>query len=194
MSRTAIGEQTLRLVRKEKIIELRISQLKVETIGKAFSVNPSTVWLREEIGHRAFFPEENGTFAEMEDMVDEVYSLIVEGTDSTKESCSPEPKPSGLIPCAATKETNSNNQQYSTGISKRGPIAVSVKIMLANMRLGPQNKPEFTPIDVAYCEVTEDTANAPYISSFIKQQFGDNYVLTSNDGLEIKDFSGTRGK
>ena len=191
MSRT--GEVTVRLVRKDQVLELRVSQLTVDIIGKAFGVIPSTVWLREEIGHRAFFPEENGEFSEMEAMADELYSLFVEGDNSPKPAHSLETSSARLSPSPSSKEIGSSQQQLSTGIPKKSSKAVSVKIILADLRLGALKKPEFTPIDVAYCEITEETANAPYISSFVKQQYGDNYILTSSDGLEIKDFSGTRG-
>ena len=191
MSRT--GEVTVRLVRKDQVLELRVSQLTVDIIGKAFGVIPSTVWLREEIGHRAFFPEENGEFSEMEAMADELYSLFVEGDNSPKTAHSLETNSARLSQSPTSKEIGCSQQQLPTGLPKKSSKTVSVKIILADLKLGTLNKPEFTPIDVAYCEITEETANAPYISSFVKQQYGDNYILTSSDGLEIKDFSGTRG-
>jgi hypothetical protein len=130
----------------------------------------------------------------MEGMAGDIFALCVEGDEVSGQSQGELPPPGDSVGSPKPqKETkfNSNEQPAPRGRPKSATL--SVKIVLADMKLGPLNKPVFTPTDVAYCEVTEDTANAPFISSFVKQHFGSNYVLTSNDGLEIKDFSGTRG-
>ena len=45
-----------------------------------------------------------------------------------------------------------------------------------------------------FVEVGEATANVPHIQSVVKAEFGANYQLVTNDGLELHDNTGIQGK
>ena len=70
---------------------------------------------------------------------------------------------------------------------------VSVKIKKADKSF-KNGKLELITTNIAYCHVTESTANVNSINAFIREEFGENYLLAGTDGLEIRDQSGTRDK
>ena len=55
-------------------------------------------------------------------------------------------------------------------------------------------KGEFQKLGQTYVSVSEATANVRYISSVIKEKWGEDYVLVTSDCLELEDSSGTQGK
>ena len=57
-------------------------------------------------------------------------------------------------------------------------------------------KPEVTRLSQAFIDITESTANVPFITSAMIQAKwgGSEYVLVTADGLQIKESSGTQGK
>ena len=54
-------------------------------------------------------------------------------------------------------------------------------------------KPTFESIDVFYVDIDEATSNVPSLLKAVQEEYGDNYVLLTNDGLMIKDSPATRG-
>ena len=48
--------------------------------------------------------------------------------------------------------------------------------------------------EVTYVEIRESSANIDYVSREIQLLWGDEYRITTSDGMEVKDCSGTRGK
>ena len=48
--------------------------------------------------------------------------------------------------------------------------------------------------EVTYVEIRESSANVDHISREIQLLWGDEYRITTSDGMEVKDCSGTRGK
>ena len=48
-------------------------------------------------------------------------------------------------------------------------------------------------IDVFYVDRDEATSNVPSLLKAVQEEYGDNYVLLTNDGLMIKDSPATRG-
>lgn len=52
---------------------------------------------------------------------------------------------------------------------------------------------EFQMEGQTFVDVTEATANVENILNTVQDNWGDNYVLVTNDGLEIEDCSGTQG-
>ena len=55
-------------------------------------------------------------------------------------------------------------------------------------------KRQFIPESVGYVNITEDSANVPYVAEEIKEMWGDEYILCTADGLTLEDSHGTRGK
>ena len=45
-----------------------------------------------------------------------------------------------------------------------------------------------------FVQLSESTANALYVTSAIKNEFGEDHVINTGDGLEVRDSSGTQSK
>lgn len=54
-------------------------------------------------------------------------------------------------------------------------------------------RPEFTPQNQTFVDLTEATANVNYVTSVIQRRWGSEYVMVTSDGLKIDDSSGTQG-
>ena len=57
----------------------------------------------------------------------------------------------------------------------------------------PVNR-NFETVDQIYISLTESNANHPYILAAVKQCIGEDYVVVTSDGFEIKESNGTEGK
>lgn len=69
----------------------------------------------------------------------------------------------------------------------------TTKVVKAEKRM-VGGKVEFTALGVMYVELKPSTANVNYIQSYIQKTWGSQYVIVSNDGLQIQDTSATRGQ
>ena len=50
-------------------------------------------------------------------------------------------------------------------------------------------KPEFQALNQMYIELHNITANVGFIAEAVKKQCGSEYIVVTNDGLEIEDSS-----
>ena len=66
--------------------------------------------------------------------------------------------------------------------------------MAATLTHSSNGKPHFSSEESLFIDVNEATANATYIEGVVQEEFGENFVIVSSDGLAIKDSSATRGK
>ena len=69
----------------------------------------------------------------------------------------------------------------------------TLKVIVARMRY-INAKPEFERVDQIFIPIVEATATLPHILSEVKQNAGEDYVIVTWDGLEVKESSGTEGK
>ena len=51
----------------------------------------------------------------------------------------------------------------------------------------------FPKVGQTFITLTESTANIQHVTTAVKAEFGDEYVLVTADGLEVRDSTGTRG-
>ena len=143
-------------------------------------LDPATVWLREEYGTRAFFPDsDNATFSIPPDH--SLISVIVEGSESAH-----------VLPHVATPAPPPRLPPVA-GPSRKCQT-VNVKVVQAVLKRHPGGKCEFTQLGQTFVDVTEATANVDYIRSAIQKKWGTDYIIVTADGLEIEDSSGTQGK
>ena len=70
----------------------------------------------------------------------------------------------------------------------------TVKVVRARKEICSGGKIEFFPYEATYLDLKPSTANACYIQSEVQKIWGADYVIVSNDGLEIVDTSATRGR
>ena len=69
----------------------------------------------------------------------------------------------------------------------------SLKVIVGRMYFD-HAKPEFERVDQIFISIVEVTATLPHILSEVKQHAGEDYVIVTGDGLEVKESSGTEGK
>ncbi len=143
------------------------------------------MWLKEEFGQRAFFPDStNSKFEFPADVSQLELSLTVEGSPHTRQPSTPVSTP---LP------STSYSYRPVIPIAKKGQTG-SVKIVQASFKRLPNGKPEFSQIGQVFIDISETTANAHYLSSVIQKKWGADHVLVTSDGLRIEDSSGTQGK
>ena len=203
--------ERVRLVRQNNEIELLLEQITVENLRVAFKVDPSTVWLREDIGSKAFFPDSTGLFPTLQaTSLTEIYRLKVEGSpDSNSERRivsgstiqSDQPSSSGNNQLQTTLTAGptfsglgSHARPVFRSVKHKGEETTIVKIVKSKLSFNHMGKPEFNVIDAIYCNVTNTLADVPTVLRHVHTEIGTSYTLVSNDGLEIKDLPATRGQ
>lgn len=91
----------------------------------------------------------------------------------------------------SSSSSSSSNKTFSS--SSKG-ASFTVKVTKAIRNLNSAGKAEFTPLEVGYLGISSSTANVYHISEMVKEKWGKDYTLVSNEGLPIGDSTGTRGK
>ena len=56
------------------------------------------------------------------------------------------------------------------------------------------DKPIFTRHGQIFVNITDSSANLTHILTGVREEFGDEYVVVTADGLEVRDSSGTQGE
>ena len=165
------------------------------------------MWLRCDFSNRAFWPSENGEF-NLSSHHDFAH-LIVEGPPAVSPHLpaaevvnfgSPGPSTIAGLP-ALTMSALPKRGSYSgfqsvvsmaTTTSKRKGSAVALKIIVAKMTR-PAEKIAFEKREQIFVSITETTATLPYILAQVKEHVGDDYIIVTCDGLELKESTGTEG-
>ena len=78
---------------------------------------------------------------------------------------------------------------------KKPSKSVSIKITKATMKkpASGSKKPEFYATGQTYIELVDATANVEFVLGTIQKRWGNNFVLVTNDGLELEDVPATQG-
>ena len=167
-----------------------------EQIARMFQVSPSSVWLRERFGTRVFFPNAEGTFDFSAE--DEYNHLDVEG--GTLPS-SPNPQATATVSSVSSNSSNHFSRGYPGFSSvvnqfggRRQGSGLTLKVIQARIMGRARNgRPSFQVLDQIFLDVAEATANVHHISALVKREFGEDHVVVTADGLEVRDSSGTQG-
>lgn len=174
-------------------------------------MQPQGIWLRCDISHRAFWPSDAGDF-NLSSLPD--YSqAIVEGPQTAPAIDSAPGSPatsavtgpvtlSGVGPSTGRLLSQGGAQQWP-GFQSVAPTASAakkkgshtLKVFIARMTGGIDGggKPHFEKHDQIFISITEITACQPHILAAVREHAGDNYIIVTGDGLEVKDSSGTEG-
>ena len=67
------------------------------------------------------------------------------------------------------------------------------QVVKAEMMRKGKGKPKFDPICTMYVDLTAETASHSHIMEAIRKQWGEDYTLVLNDGMELEDSTVTRG-
>lgn len=184
---------SITLARESREVEINVSQVTASAIALIFNLNPDTVWLQETIGSRIYIPNESGSFALDASAI--AYGVRVNGvpptTPQTQEQISPIGGSTTVI-TPVTPVTASHGRPIFHSVSSR-KTGTRVKVVRAHLSYAQNGKPIFNSVDVIFVDVHEDNADLPAMLRLVREQFGPDYIIVSNDGLEIKDGPGTRG-
>lgn len=128
------------------------------------------MWLREEFGSRAFFPDStNATFDLPPDSGLSSYSLIVEGSEVQSPSTS-----AGNVHVATPGSAPRPN--LLSGPSGKKLQTMNVKVVKATIKRLPGGRCEFCHLGQIFVDVIESTANVHYIQSAVQKRWGAEHV------------------
>ena len=149
-------------------------------------MDETTLWLREEFGNRAFFPDATNSYFTLPN---DVIRLVVEGSPQAArpaQVATPMPGPS------VTGTTSP--YPYRPFFHRSKSQTVNVKVVRASMKRLASGKCEFANHGQTFVDVTESTSNVNYVRNAVQKRWGEEYTLVTADGLEIEDSSGTQGR
>lgn len=151
-------------------------------------LDPASVWLQEEFGNRAYFPNTTGASFDLpSDIGLTAPSLVVQGQANQASSVA-------HIPTIATPGPSTCGPSSRPPFTARKSMpSVSVKVVQATMSRQASGKPSFNKLGQTYLDLTDATANVSYVKHMIRQRWGAEYTLVTLDGLELEDSSGTQG-
>ena len=185
-------------------------------------MNPSDCYLRDEIDETTYFPRQDGTFNLLEEGLTPYSTLRVEGRslDSVGGTSS---RLTGLSTTGGTNNGASYSLSLSStpmsaasagrssgpGVSS-SPLPTNFRSVMAPKRVqtfslklikakmcrigvGRCRKFEFQPVSQTFIELIEATANVDHILAIIRRRWGPDYILVTQDGLQIEDSPATQG-
>lgn len=168
----------------------------------SFQVNPSEVWLRDEIDETAYFPQQDGSFNLLGAGISSYTHLIVEG----RRNLDPPRIPGSAAvagsmslsstPASSAATLTARGRQSSSGFRfviapKRAP-SFNLKVIKAKM-FKSGKKIDFQPIHQTFIELVDSTANVEHILAIIRRRWGPDYMLVTQDGLPLEDAPATQG-
>lgn len=158
-------------------------------------VDVTTVWLKEEFGPKAFFPDaSNSSFQFTNDVGRTLTSFFVRGNPSC---ASQQPSPPVAGPLRMSQPTvipsTSRMPAYKPIFSGKKGASVSVKVVQSSISKLSSGKLDFEKLGQTFVEVNESTANVDFITTCVQRKWGYDYVLVTNDGLRVEDSAGTQG-
>jgi len=207
----------VRLVRGDREFEVSIGRsYSTEQLSRMFNVDPGSIWLRSRYGNEVYFPNPEGVFDLPSERVLPYAEFSVEGESMTRhlqgqasaQSSAGQanthtpvmqrtPGPSNYHGSpAAMPFTSVVNRTGKRPASHEQIPSYRLKIIQATMTFASTTtrKPTFTCLGQTFVELTEFTANVPSILAAVQMEFGNDYVIVTGNGLEVKDSPGTDGK
>lgn len=95
-------------------------------------------------------------------------------------------------PPGGASSSSTPTQQHG-GLRSKSYNGCTTKVVKADKRV-VGGKVEFTSIEAVYVDLKPGTANVNYVLAYIQNLWGSEYVIVSNDGLQIQDSSATKGQ
>lgn len=148
------------------------------------------MWLKDQNGQRAFFPNANNTSFGLPSDVD---MLVAMGQSADNAYI---PGPSGLASNTPVFSSPAMPVSYPPDrpvFSKKScGQTFNIKIVQASFAM-VSGKINLTKQEQMYIPLQETNANVPYVTNIMQQNWGFEYVLITADGLKLQDSPGTRG-
>lgn len=182
-------EYTVEVSMGEEVVEMCPKQICVSSLAMIFSLVPETIWLQKAIGNKIYLPDDDGAFSAV---VEErnIFGLAVHGVKKQGEA--PMTSNSSTTLSATLNATNDTPPIFKSVLSKKSKSRL--KIIRANLRYASNGRPQFESIDVLYVDITEANANVAFLLKLVQEEYGDNYIMLTSEGLTVKDSPATRGK
>lgn len=188
--------------RGDRRFDLDISRsYTVEQLGRMFSLEPSSVWLKRNFDQRAFFPTTDGRFDFPSFRLSEFDILNVEGEPANSTTPTVTPSSSSTL-SATTSSGSASGRSGSVGRSYPGFTSVvrrassatfNLKIVRARISHFSGGRPSFEKQGQMFLELSEATANQAFVLDAVQREWGEDFVVVTADGLEISNSPGTQG-
>ena len=171
------SEATVTLSRCGREFSLQLNRSYSATqLGRMFSVEPGSIWLRETYSNRAYFPSDDGTFNLQAEGVEIYTEMTVEG-DSVRSTAPPS---STAVTLSATTGSSSSSSSSANSILSSLPNFPSVltshgrrrssgggcnlKVVQAGITCFCFGRPEFRRLGQTFISLSEATANIHHVS------------------------------
>ena len=133
-------------------------------------------------------------------------SLIVEGTTLPRSSLPRSGSAASYGTALSSTPNTSLNASSSSALpsasspplfrsviaSRKSPSSFNLKVVKAEMKRNGR-KIEFKPKQQTFIEIVETTANVEHILGVVRRRWGPDYVMVTQDGLEVEDAPATQG-
>ena len=172
---------------------------------------PQTVWLRARFANRTYWPD--GGIFDL-NSVESFSLLVVEGVPCTQSTEAPEvphssrstttlssTPSSGSGPSSSKQPTTPTWPGFASVVhsqtkglaKKKASVNHTLKVIVASINHVDGDKPSFNKRDLVYVSISESTATLPHVLSAVRDQLGEEYIIVTSDGFEVKDSPGTQG-
>ena len=163
-------------------------------------VDPNEAWLKDDIDDTPYFPDDSGKFNLHEVNNIGYATLLVEGPlaapSTNNTSVSRAVTPTGNLSLLHAQGPSSSLQQspptWRSVTRQKKAASCTLKVTRAAMTMIGHTA-NFKLSSVAFIELVDGTANLGYISTVIKNKWGEDCVIVTNEGLRLEDSSATQG-
>ena len=198
------GTVTLSRCGREFCLQLSRSYTAAQ-LGRMFNVDPNTLWLRETYSNRVYFPSSDGTFDLKAEGAEAFSEITVEGDAYSGSGNRPAaPSTATLSATGVGSSSNTSNSMLSSYPSFTSVVSShgrrgsngggsNLKVVQAEISGFSAGRPEFRRLGQTFIPLSDSTANIHHVTSVVKAEFGDEYVVVTADDLEVRDSAGTRG-
>jgi hypothetical protein len=193
----SVIDRTITLHFGDKRVEVDVGQVTTASLGLIFNLDASTVWLQDRIGNRIYIPDADGNFDLMR-YSSSVHGVTVNGvvavpsTTNASQSQSHTPSTASSSVTATPVTSSSGTRPFFHSVTSRRNKA-KIKIVRSEITYSGNGRPNFSNIDVMFIDLNEDNADVNSILALVRGEFGNNFTIVGNDGLQIKDSPATRG-
>ena len=93
----------------------------------------------------------------------------------------------------AGSSSTSTPTAFRSVIASRKGATYNLKVVKAEMTKHAKGKVAFQPVNQTYIDLVESTANVEYILTLVQRRWGEDYIIVTNDGLQLEDSPATQG-
>ena len=191
------GSQTVTLHFGTKEVEMSVEQITTTSIALVFSLDAATVWLQDHIGSSIYIPDDEGRFEGLSRHSSNVHGVTVNGVNSQHGSTTPQPQnastPNSSVTVSSVSTSALRPPFFHSVTSRKNVTRVKVKFVRSDVAYTGNGRSIFTNIDAMFVNLTDDNADVNSMKALVQSEYGPNFTIVGNDGLQIKNSPATRG-